>query len=276
MAEVKSNGVVQNGLSAYLTCHSKGITASTSLEHIELKVKNNLSTCCTRPVFLSCRDPLCRELSFEKPFYQTVSKCHNRICRKPACIKARVVRTRKKYIPKGRQLKQPRFMTLTLKSRMALCAESKVQVDYAFKMLMQYLKRGNFVTRYIKAVEVVRKGNLWQFHIHVIYEGRYIHKPRLSMRWKQYSGNSYIVDISQVKGRIPLIHYITKYITKGNDVDITLKQYMLIRKLRFFASGGRFEDGLPEPVYDKLICPICKSRMTYDHFLTQEFFGTLP
>lgn len=259
-----------SNLQFYLTCRS-GTSESKSLETISREITHRLDDCCSKPVVLSCRDQLCRELINQKPMYKTQQKCHNRICKKPACVKSRYVRTTKNYLPKVEQMKRPRFMTLTIKEVMDLDFKSKERVDYAFKLLIQYLKRGRFVRRYVKALEVEKRDSGWFFHLHIIFEGRYIHKPKLSRKWEQFTGGSYIVDISEIRDRIKVGSYVTKYISKGSILNLSVDQFMLIRKMQFFATGGKFIKNFKKETYrfEKIYCGICGLRYLYDQLETE-------
>jgi len=60
-------------------------------------------------------------------------------------------------------------------------------------------------------------------HIHMVVDCDYIPQNLLSKYWKTITGDSYIVDVRKINlprsGPRATVRYITKYLTKGADVD---------------------------------------------------------
>jgi hypothetical protein len=160
-------------------------------------------------------------------------------------------------------MEQPRFMTLTLRGIHGLSKENKNRMDTACQELFRELReKGYKFSKYIKAMEIQKKGNnRYRFHYHIIYDGSYIPKQLLSDKWKKHSKGSFIVDIKKVYNSNHVVFYISKYIAKAVDYDISVRQYAKIRKMRFFNSYG-FK-GIELKKERWAICRHCGARMKY-------------
>ena len=145
-----SNKKHPSNLKFYFPCR-KGTSASLSLVAIKNSIQRKLDECCTKPVFLSCRDPICREITGTRDVlkYETTEKCGNRICQKDACVKSRISRTKRKYVERVKQMKTPRFITLTYAGHHELTFAVKKEIDRCFKALSQYLRRKNAIFCYV-------------------------------------------------------------------------------------------------------------------------------
>ena len=60
----------------------------------------------------------------------------------------------------------------------------------------------------------------WHPHLHVIAQGLYLDKRDLSQEWHKATGDSYIVDIKQIKDAAGAAYYVGKYVTKGTSDSV--------------------------------------------------------
>lgn len=60
----------------------------------------------------------------------------------------------------------------------------------------------------------------WHPHLHVISEGKFLHKRDLVAMWHRATGDSYIADIRQMQDKAEVCHYVTKYISKGTSPSV--------------------------------------------------------
>ncbi len=93
--------------------------------------------------------------------------------------------------------------------------------------------------------------------------------PILQEKWKKFTKTSHRVRIERVRSRIKIGYYVTKYITKGIDIVMNTIDYIKIRKMQFFSTMGLDFSGKSEP-YEKILCPHCGCKMTYDMALTDD------
>jgi hypothetical protein len=139
-----------------------------------------------------------------------------------------------------------RFITLTLKHSKRPLAEQLARLKKCFKKLRQTplwkkSQRGGVVT-----LEVKWTGHAWHPHLHIIAEGEYLSKFALSDAWKEITGDSYIVDIRQLKNDADACHYVVKYVTKGvspavwNDADLAQEWIVASRSVRVADTFGNW------------------------------------
>jgi hypothetical protein len=62
--------------------------------------------------------------------------------------------------------------------------------------------------------------DMWHPHLHVVSEGTFIDKRTLSKLWLKATGDSYIVDIKQLKDAHEAAYYVAKYVTKGTSGEV--------------------------------------------------------
>lgn len=64
------------------------------------------------------------------------------------------------------------------------------------------------------------KAGHWNVHLHALIEGKYLPHQVLKAKWWAITGDSFIVDIRDVKSESDAIHYITKYVSKPLDRSV--------------------------------------------------------
>jgi len=57
-------------------------------------------------------------------------------------------------------------------------------------------------------VQVTNSGNGWHLHLHVLFDGSYVHQPALSKAWAEITSGSWIVGIELVADRKKAVRYL--------------------------------------------------------------------
>lgn len=183
-----------------------------------------------------------------------LQSCTNRLC--PRCEKHRKSRALKRFA-NGLLEKNLRFMTVTRSGHRELNYENiKSTTRYGLNLIRRF-RRSNHVKEYIMALELVSKGSLYYYHLHIIYSGKYISKSHLSDEWFSVTNDSYIVDIQRIRSRWKAINYVVKYITKPIDYNIPIRDYVdSLYKTRLItrSMGLEYEK---HPLEHGLDCPHC-------------------
>ncbi|GAI43107.1 unnamed protein product, partial [marine sediment metagenome] len=78
----------------------------------------------------------------------------------------------------------------------------------------------------------------YNFHVHVVFQGRYIDQNLLSKEWLRITGNSYIAHIQLVKNTKRALDDITKYLCKPFK-GITLARWVAVLKGNRLFSASR-------------------------------------
>jgi len=191
------------------------------------KLEHDLSEGCIdgRDIFLQCQN--CGR------YHKISLGCGKRFdyfC--PACAKRWRKKTFKRYYPGVLAMKNPKILTLTLLKIKGRLTERLKGLWEMRKALFRILEeRGYHVKSWCGVVEPPN-------HIHIVIDTeRFIPKDLISTTWKTLTGDSYIVDIRELKGDLRAIAaYITKYLTKasawtGINLDL-LKGFHLIGSWR--------------------------------------------
>lgn len=185
--------------------------------------------------------------------------CNNKFC--PSCSKRRQIRLRKRLLPylksfKNNSLFKWRFLTLSPKNYESY-EEGQKDIRESWKKFLRrsYIKdriKGGFMV-----VEVTKKNQTWNFHIHAIIYSRYldntlrgycphcyqnylkynrnekkfycgngkcnkfyngiIRESTLSQEFSKASGRECMSDISQARSPKVVLNYMLKYITMNKD-----------------------------------------------------------
>lgn len=255
---------VQMEIYDYLT-HSFEISASPSpyalsrllyVQYVSDRVVSRLKSCYSAHYF-SCP---------EHPFYGVVSRfaCKCRVCKN--CRKFRQRILYRKYYPRLFRFRHARFMTLTYRDHSLHLERSIVdQINRSFKVLMKRMRRhGYIVNRYLKVLEVKNNDAGWFYHVHVIYEGSMIDHSDLMEFWHHATNfTSFVVDITPVINIQRASSYITKYLKKSVELDVTPEEYASLYGVQFYSSYR-----LPRPIYEVkfpnlYVCLNCSSRLKY-------------
>jgi predicted nucleic acid-binding Zn ribbon protein len=104
-------------------------------------------------------------------------------------------------------------------------------------------------------------------HIHAIVYGPYVPQEILSCAWRALTGDSYVVDIRQIRSVSDAQEYVFKYISKppsnlerANDVAVYVAVTRGFRRLHSF--GIWYNIGRIEP--HSVGCPVCGLSISFD------------
>jgi hypothetical protein len=148
--------------------------------------------------------------------------CHSKHCE--PCMRAKGnkiaanLRERLSVEAEGRY----RFITLTLKHTKQPLAVQLARLYKAFKKMRSYpeWKESQHGGAAMLEVKYDAPTGFWHPHLHLVSEGNFLHKRDLCAMWKQATGDSFIVDIRQMKDTKEVAHYVTKYISKGTSPSV--------------------------------------------------------
>lgn len=141
------------------------------------------------------------------------SRCRLRWC--PLCIRTKRYIIVNSVIPWAKNVKKPKFITLTLK-------HSTAPLSHQIKSLYDYfrvLRRRPAWKRRIKGgiwffqVKKSEQDGLWHPHLHMLSSGHYLSRDDLSRLWLDVTGSSKIVDITGVKNIKETAKYVSRYAT---------------------------------------------------------------
>jgi hypothetical protein len=137
--------------------------------------------------------------------------CHVRFC--PLCSKSRENLIRHKTKEWLETIKQPKFMTFTMKhSEDSLWNQiaklySCFQKIRRHKMFRKKLRGGVWFFQ----IKLSKNDNLWHPHIHFVADCDFIGQKKIQNAWQELTGDSKIVDIRQVKDAGKAADYVARY-----------------------------------------------------------------
>jgi hypothetical protein len=152
------------------------------------------------------------------------SYCKSRHCE--PCMRAKAnrvaARLREKLADQSRDRTHRRdvthrFITLTRKHSSKPLADQIRGLFQAFKKLRstKLWKASQVGGAFV--LEVKWTGAAWHPHLHVIAQGTFIDRQRLSEAWHEATGDSWVVDVRALAHDADACHYLTKYLTKGTN-----------------------------------------------------------
>lgn len=143
-------------------------------------------------------------------------RCDLRIC--PDCSPRYSRMLFRKFFPlMGKLMANKRhytlkFLTLTIRNTRELSDESIKRLFKNARKLMREFFDKRIGAGALAVLEVGKSLNL---HIHLLVYGPFVLQERLSNRWGEITGGSFIVDIRMAKGKPKgVLNYVLKYITK--------------------------------------------------------------
>lgn len=175
-----------------------------------------------------------------------------------------------------------KMLTLTLKPSGDLRADFK-RLSKGWRELQ---KRAGFEkdkrARLFGGFSALELGPSGNPHLHILYWGRYVPKDRLQELWREITGDSYVVEIHQVRGSLrDAAREVGKYVTKVSvvggsgtgsspDNEPALNEYRLVdlllalRGRRRIATHGVFYGvKLFEPPKLEDLCSVCSAKMNH-------------
>lgn len=146
--------------------------------------------------------------------------CHDRFCLPCASGRSHTIA---RNVLSLISTKKVRFITLTLRAKSEPLDLALSRLNAAFSRLRTRKLWARGVTGGVAFLEVKRSENAdrWHVHLHILAEGTYIDKTRLSRAWHEITGDSFVVDIRLVKDLDVAARYITKYASKPLDKTVT-------------------------------------------------------
>ena len=127
---------------------------------------------------------------------------------------------------KARLMQEPagryRFITLTLRHSDAPLRDQIRRLYASFRKLRhsktwKLTQRGGALALEVKWQASTRR---WHPHLHVISEGDFLDKDRLSTAWHAATGDSFVIDIRMLHDAKEAAFYVAKYVTKGTSADV--------------------------------------------------------
>jgi hypothetical protein len=157
--------------------------------------------------------------------------CHDRFCLPCANLRSHTIA---RNVLGACESKVVRFITLTLRANNRPLVDTIARLYACFSRLRTRAIWKRAVTGGVAFLEVKRNEshNTWNVHLHVLCEGRYVAKERLSRTWMAITGDSYIVDIRLVETQDAAVKYVTKYASKPLDRTVTSSVDLLTESIQ--------------------------------------------
>lgn len=143
----------------------------------------------------------------------TGSTCHDRFCLPCANSRASTIAMN---VLDHLAAKECRFVTLSLKADDRPLHVLLKEITRCFcKLRTRRLWKKTQVGG-VAFIEVkwIRDTGEWNVHLHVLTQGRYMLKRKLSAQWYAITANTYVVDIKFVNDRKHVSRYVSKYASK--------------------------------------------------------------
>jgi hypothetical protein len=151
-------------------------------------------------------------------------------------MKGRILEAIRPYWSKRQKTYGPKFLTLTFaRERFAVGLPTYTDLDRAAREVRTFIRRfyskhearlsrnGHWYLtkkwRGCGALVVPELGNNDNLHFHLLVYGPYIRQKTLAQAWLEITGDSFVVDVQEVKKPEAAAGYILKYITKPPAVD---------------------------------------------------------
>jgi len=146
------------------------------------------------------------------------SACRIRWC--PLCNEARqqfLTKQTKKWLDCQRH---PKLLTLTVKHTDKELSE---QIDHLYRSFQKLRKRKLFKKKvrggiWFFQIKQSKSGEQWHPHLHIMLNGKYIERAKLSNLWLQVTGDSEVIDIRVVKDKEKSSKHVARYAVKPANV----------------------------------------------------------
>lgn len=114
------------------------------------------------------------------------------------------------------------FFTLTLRAKETTVTEALNRLVRHFKKLRTMPRWKRHVDGGAFVIEIKRGSGSgeWHVHLHGLYHGRIYDRAALSADWFEATGDSFIVDVDEVRSPERAAGYVCKYLTKGFDSSV--------------------------------------------------------
>ncbi len=148
------------------------------------------------------------------------NSCRQRWC--PICATGKANYIVQSLSPWVQKIKNPRFLTLTLKHSNAPLL---TQIDTLYKHFRN-LRRDKQFKQYVTGgvwffqVKLSSKSDQWHPHIHCLIKGKYLPHDWISRKWLRMTKTSNIVDIRAVKNKSEVAKYVARYCARPAKLSL--------------------------------------------------------
>jgi len=193
-----------------------------------------------------------------------VMRCKLRVC--PHCSSTILHQQFKRCADLIRVMKRPRFLTLTVRNT------EDIRKEYVqrLKKLFYNFRRKQRVSPHIRGgiivSEVTHKGRGYHLHLHIIYDGDYLHWKNVQQAWQEVTGQDVVhIDIRVCRNTGHAIGYLAGYLKKGQSfasMEHFIAYHAETKGSRYFQTFGSLYRQevyvMPSP---GMICTKCGERM---------------
>jgi hypothetical protein len=253
------------------------------LERVSAEDASRLKQCCSAFRVLTCGTHTLRS-------YPTF-RCKKLFCPDCAAERAnRLSRQTEAKIAEAMQTNKGRLCLLTLTIKNAATLDgglSNLKKSFAqFKRKKVFKER---IKGYFGGFEYTFNPKTNDFHVHlhlVVLRGKFWNQSDISDAWRDVTGDSFIVDIREIKDARNGVKEVCKYVVKSNDLmkmpdDKFLEVVKMKKGTRMFISGGCFynvkldedADEADDNIFSQFAdltegdaCPLCKQEL-FDVFV---------
>ena len=156
-----------------------------------------------------------------------LSRCRHRMC--PFCAVKRSANVAADILHALQGMTRPRTIILTVRSNDKPLGDQLRRLRSDFARLRRRALWRNNVTAGMYTLEVTlnQQTGQWHPHLHIIYQGNYIHQKALRLQWQNVTGDSDVVWIEEVRDRAGAAQELAKYVGKPQRVATWTPQQIL-------------------------------------------------
>ena len=166
--------------------------------------------------------------SYEDPPRYRVAgcSCHDRFCQVCAAERSQAIALN---VSEKLGSVRARFVTLTLRQTPI---GLQAAIDRLYECFRQ-LQRLKFWRERVKGgvgfleLKHNHDAGLWNVHLHLLVQGKFLPQKLLSRTWHAVTGDSYIVDVRMPKGKSDVVRYVTKYASKPLNTSYVFDAQLL-------------------------------------------------
>lgn len=170
-----------------------------------------------------------------KQFKVAANTCHDRFCIPCQRDRSHVLARNVLALVEG---KRCRMITLTLRADETPLAERVNRLHLCFARLRKTVLWQSKVTGGAAFLEVTYNPDRcsWHAHLHLLCVGSYFPKTELSNTWLRITGDSHITDIRLANSPQHAATYVTKYVSKPFDAELTRNAPRLCEAIQALAN----------------------------------------
>lgn len=175
------------------------------------RIAARLISCCRHPHIVTVDDGL--------HYHLTEQRCRSRVC--PRCAKIRARALAMKITTIVRQMDDPRFLTLTVRSNDQPLRHQVKFLRRRFAAMRRRPLWGFHVTGGVYTIEITHNPSTgqWHPHLHAIIDGKFFPHSDLQLLWEKTVSDHAGVDIRAVRGVRKLANYMASYVAKSCDLS---------------------------------------------------------